>query len=69
VSMRAAPLMSIRASRTSAFPVPCSGNSKLPELPTYRYVILDRDTKFDAEVLSVLRSIGLEPKRTSRESP
>jgi transposase InsO family protein len=32
-------------------------------------VILDRDTKFDAEVLSVLRSIGLKPKRTSRESP
>ena len=32
----------------------------------YRYVILDRDTKFDAEVL---RSIGLKPKRTSRESP
>ena len=32
-------------------------------------MILDRDTKFDAEVLSVLRSIGLDPKRTSRKSP
>jgi putative transposase len=33
------------------------------------YLILDRDTKFDAEVLYVLRSIGLKPQRTSRESP
>jgi hypothetical protein len=32
-------------------------------------VILDRDIKFEAEVLSVLRSIGAKPKRTSRESP
>jgi putative transposase len=32
-------------------------------------VILDQDTKFDAEVLNALRSIGLKPKRTSRESP
>ena len=40
-----------------------------PDSTPYRYVILDRDTKFDAEVLNVLRSIGLKPKRTSRESP
>ncbi len=40
-----------------------------PDSVPYRYAILDRDTKFDAEVLSVLRSIGLKPKRTSRESP
>ena len=40
-----------------------------PDSTRYRYMILDRDTKFDAEVLSVLRSIGLKPKRTSRESP
>ena len=40
-----------------------------PDSTPYRYVILDRDTKFDAEVLRVLRSSGLEPKRTSRESP
>ena len=39
-----------------------------PDSTPYRYAILDRDTKFDAEVLSVLRSIGLNPKRTSRES-
>jgi transposase InsO family protein len=32
-------------------------------------MILDRDTKFDAEVLNALGSIGLKPKRTSRESP
>ena len=40
-----------------------------PDSTPYRYLILDRDTKFDAEVLNVLRSIGLKPKRTSRESP
>ena len=40
-----------------------------PDSTPYRYVILDRDTKFDTEVLNVLRSIGLKPKRTSRESP
>jgi hypothetical protein len=40
-----------------------------PDSTPYRYAILDRDTKFDADVLSVLRSIGLKPKRTSRESP
>jgi transposase InsO family protein len=40
-----------------------------PYSTPYRYAILDRDTKFDAEVLSMLRSIGLKPKRTSRESP
>src|SRR6266699_3617069 len=40
-----------------------------PDSVPYRYAILDRDTKFDAEVLSVLRSIGLKPKRTARESP
>jgi len=40
-----------------------------PDSTPYRYVILDRDTKFDTEVLNVLRSIGLNPKRTSRESP
>jgi putative transposase len=40
-----------------------------PDSTPYRYAILDRDTKFDAEVLNVLRSIGLKPKHTSRESP
>ena len=40
-----------------------------PDSTPYRFVIVDRDTNFDAEVLNVLRSIGLKPKRTSRESP
>ena len=30
-------------------------------------MILDRDTKFDADVLNMLRSIGMKPKRTSRD--
>jgi transposase InsO family protein len=40
-----------------------------PQAAPYRYVILDRDSKFDDEVLMFLRATGLEPKRTSTESP
>jgi hypothetical protein len=42
-----------------AFPEPCR----------YRYVILDRDRKFDAEVLSFLAAAGLKAKRTSVRAP
>jgi transposase InsO family protein len=42
-----------------AFPEPCR----------YRYVILDRDQKFDGEVLDFLRSAGLKAKRTSVRAP
>ena len=35
----------------------------------YRYVLLDRDTKFSQEVLQFLRSSGLEPIRTGVQSP
>jgi putative transposase len=41
------------------FPDPCR----------YRYVILDRDQKFDQEVLDFLRSTGLKAKRTSVRAP
>ena len=34
-----------------------------------RYVILDRDAKFNADVLTFLKATGLTPKRTSCESP
>ena len=40
-----------------------------PQAAPYRYVILDRDSKFDHEVLMFLRATGLEPKRTSIQSP
>jgi putative transposase len=40
-----------------------------PEASPYRYVILDRDSKFDAEVISFLKATGLKPKRTSIQSP
>src|ERR1700686_2700532 len=40
-----------------------------PEAGPQRYVILDRDAKFNAEVLAFLKATGLTPKRTSRESP
>jgi transposase InsO family protein len=42
-----------------AFPEPCR----------YQYVILDRDRKFDGEVLAFLTTAGLKAKRTSVRSP
>ena len=40
-----------------------------PEAGRYRYVILDRDSKFDADVTAFLKATGLKPTRTSIESP
>ena len=40
-----------------------------PEAAPYRYVILDRDSKFDDEVISFLKATGLKPKRTSIQAP
>jgi transposase InsO family protein len=40
-----------------------------PETAPYRYVILDRDSKFDADVIKFLKATGLELKRTSVEAP
>ncbi|HEY6290266.1 MAG TPA: integrase core domain-containing protein, partial [Terriglobia bacterium] len=42
-----------------AFPEPCR----------YRYVILDRDRKFEGEVIGFLKTAGLEPKRTRVQAP
>jgi len=40
-----------------------------PEAGPYRYVILDRDSKFDSTVITFLQSTGLTPKRTSVQAP
>jgi len=40
-----------------------------PQAGPYRYVILDRDTKFDSAVITFLQSTGLTPKRTSVHAP
>jgi putative transposase len=40
-----------------------------PEASPYRYVILDRDSKFDADVVAFLKATGLKPKRTSVRAP
>ena len=40
-----------------------------PEAEPYRYVVLDRDSTFNADVLDFLKSTGLTPKRTSVQSP
>ncbi len=40
-----------------------------PEAGPYRYVILDRDSKFDTSVITFLKATGLKPKRTSIQSP
>lgn len=40
-----------------------------PDAGSYRYVILDWDSKFNADVTAFLKATGLEPKRTSVQSP
>jgi hypothetical protein len=40
-----------------------------PEAGRYSYGILDRDAKFDAEVITFLKATGLKPKRTSFQLP
>ena len=40
-----------------------------PEAGPYRYVILDRDSKFNTDVIQFLKSTGLTPKRTSVQAP
>jgi transposase InsO family protein len=40
-----------------------------PDAGPYRYVILDRDAKFDADVIAFLKATGLKPKRTSVRAP
>ena len=40
-----------------------------PDTGCYRYLIFDRDTKFDANVFEFLKSTGLIPKRTSVQAP
>ena len=40
-----------------------------PEAGPYRYVILDRDSRFGAEVITFLQATGLTPKRTSVHAP
>jgi transposase InsO family protein len=41
----------------------------LPETGRYRYVILDRDSKFDADVITFLKATGLRPTKTSVQAP
>jgi hypothetical protein len=41
----------------------------LPEAPPYRYAIFDHDANFNDEVISLLRSTGLQPQRTTVRSP
>ena len=40
-----------------------------PDASPYRSVILDHDSKFDADVMTFLKATGLEPKRTSVQAP
>jgi transposase InsO family protein len=40
-----------------------------PEAGPFRYAIFDRDPKFDADVVALLKTTGLEPKRTSAQAP
>jgi len=40
-----------------------------PEAGPYRYAIFDHDSKFNADVIFLLKATGLEPKRTSAQQP
>lgn len=40
-----------------------------PGADPYRYVVLDRDSKFDGDVVKFLKATGLKPKRTSVQAP
>jgi len=40
-----------------------------PEAPPYRYAIFVHDSKFNEDVIRLLRSTGLEPKRTTAYGP
>ena len=40
-----------------------------PDTGPYRYVILDRDSKFDQDVMAFLQATGLQPKQTSVQAP
>ncbi len=40
-----------------------------PEAGRYQYIIMDRDSIFDAEVIAFLKATGLTPKRTSVQAP
>ena len=40
-----------------------------PETGQYRYVILDRDSTFGADVITFLKATGVKPTRTSIRSP
>jgi len=50
-------------------PAPSLRQAQFPEASSYRYAILDRDSKFDAEVIKFLKATGLKPKRTSVRAP
>src|SRR3954453_12705350 len=40
-----------------------------PEADPYRYVIFDHDSRFNVDVMNLLTSTGLQPKRTSIQAP
>ena len=40
-----------------------------PEAVPYRYAIFDHDSKYDTEVITLLKATGLQPKQTSVQAP
>jgi len=40
-----------------------------PEADPYRYIIFDHDSKFNTDVIALLKSTGFESKRTSVQAP
>jgi hypothetical protein len=47
----------------------CRLESVLPQSDPYRYAIFDHDSKLNVDVINLLTSTGLQPKRTSIQAP
>ena len=41
----------------------------LPDAALFRYILLDRNSKFDTEVIAFLKATGLKLKRSSIQAP
>jgi hypothetical protein len=41
----------------------------LPDAVLFRYILLDRNSKFDTEVIAFLKATGLKLKRSSIQAP
>ena len=56
--------------RSSHIEIGCAAVAgNLPEADPYRYIIFEKDSKFNGDVIRFLTATGLQPKRTSIQAP